>query len=109
MKKLTMMVAAAVLSAALPLVVATETVDGITWTYTVANGTASVGGGYSDSTGLYIAAVPKATSGSITIPSTLGGHPVTSIWNYAFYDCRGLMSVIFKGNALKLGDSVFLS
>ena len=67
----------------------TEVVDGITWTYTVSNGKASVGGGsYSGST-----AVPKSTTGAITIPSSLGGNPVTSIGYGAFYGCTGLASV----------------
>ena len=49
----------------------TTVVNGITWTYTVSSGTASLGGGsYSSSR-----AVPQNTSGNITIPSTLGGYP----------------------------------
>ena len=54
---------------------ATATVNGITWTYTVSNGQATLGGySYPSSP-----AVPKTTFGNITIPSTLGGCPVTSI------------------------------
>jgi hypothetical protein len=59
----------------------TETVDGIEWTYTVSNGNASVGGRSYSST-----AVPKSTTGAITIPSTLGVYPVTSIGDVAFYE-----------------------
>ena len=54
---------------------ATEMVDGITWTYTVSNGKASLG--YDN--GYCSAAIPSSSTGAITIPSTLGGYPVTSI------------------------------
>ena len=59
----------------------TETVDGITWTYTVTDGKASVGGGTTSTP-----AIPTSTTGSITIPSTLGGYPVASIRTCAFYN-----------------------
>jgi hypothetical protein len=46
----------------------TEVVDGITWTYTVSNGVATVGGGSSAST-----AIATSTSGAITMLTTLVG------------------------------------
>ena len=69
----------------------TETVNGITWTYTVSYGKASVGSGSSTKT-----AVPSSTSGAIMIPSTLGGIPVTSIGGAAFSGCSGLTSVTIQ-------------
>ncbi|MBR2838431.1 MAG: hypothetical protein IKE55_06600, partial [Kiritimatiellae bacterium] len=45
----------------------TEVVDGVTWTYFVSGGKASVGGGSTSSP-----AVSTATAGAITVPSTLG-------------------------------------
>lgn len=84
MKKKRMMLAA-MLAAVLPLVAATEVVDGITWTYIVSGGEAVVGGSYGSQ------AVSASTTGAITIPSTLGGYPVTSIGYYAFYGCSGPM------------------
>ena len=72
-----------VVVAALCSQAATETVNGITWTYTVSDDKASVGGGQ-----YYSPAVSTSTSGAITIPSTLGGYPVTSIGYCAFRDCR---------------------
>ena len=78
----------------------TETVDGITWTYTVSNGKASIG-----DSGLQ--AVPTSTSGAITIPSTLGGKPVTSIGDRAFYNCSGLTSVTIPNSVTNIGDRAF--
>ena len=66
---------------------ATEIVDGIKWTYTVMGGKVSV-----CADGSYQKAVPRSTSGAITIPSTLGGYPVTSIGESAFYRCHSLTS-----------------
>ena len=88
--------------AALSVHAATAVVDGIEWTYTVSNGKASVGGGSSSSP-----AVPKSTSGSITIPSTLGGYPVTSIGNYAFQDCSRLTSVVIPNGVTSIGKYAF--
>ena len=52
----------------------TETVNGITWTYRISRNEAIIGYG----TGTNYVAVPVTTKGSIAIPSTLGGYPVTS-------------------------------
>ena len=54
--------------AAFHLAADTATVNGITWTYTISNGEASLGGGSPTSR-----AVPMSTSGALTIPSVLGG------------------------------------
>ena len=59
---------------------------GITWTYTVSDGEASLGGDSSSSS----RAVPVSTTGAIVIPSTLGNYPVRSIGDDAFIDCSGL-------------------
>ena len=82
----------------------TQNVNGITWTYTVVNGTASVGdGSYSH------AAISTSTSGAITIPSTLGGYKVTSIMANAFRNCRWLTSVTIPDSVASIGDSAFSS
>ena len=80
----------------------TQTVNGITWTYTVSNGEASVGGGKSVSP-----AVATSTTGSITIPSTLAGYPVTSIGDYAFSDCSGLTLITIPDGVTSIGDYAF--
>ena len=85
----------------LSLQAATETVDGITWTYTVSDSEASI---YESEKS---AAIPTSTSGAITIPSTLGGYPVTSIGNYAFRNCRGLLSVTIPDSVTSIGNHAF--
>ena len=81
----------------------TETVDGITWTYAVKDGYASVGVGSSSST-----AVPSSTSGAIAIPSKLGGYNVTSIGDYAFYHCTNLTNVTIPNSVTSIGGWAFL-
>ena len=79
-----------------------ETVGGITWTYTLLNGEASLG------LGVYSArAVPTSITGAITIPSTLGGYEVTSIGKYAFRNCSGLTSVAIPDSVTSIGDCAF--
>ena len=56
---------------------ATETVDGITWTYTVSNGEAVIGNGSG-------AALASQHSGEVSVPSILGNHPVSVINSKAF-------------------------
>ena len=66
----------------------TDSDTGIIWTYRIIGGNAILGGGNSSST-----AVPKSTSGFLTIPSTLCGHSVKTIGNYAFYGCDKITGV----------------
>ena len=84
---------------------ATERVNGIKWNYSVENGKASVYRRYEN--GFFCSAIPKSTSGAITIPSTLGGHPVTSIGYCAFYDCRSLTSVTIPNSVTSIGEFAF--
>ena len=76
---------------------ATETVNGVEWTYTVSDGKALVGS----------TAIPDTTTGHITIPSTLGGYHVTSIRNYAFYNCSRLTGVTIPDSVASIGDYAF--
>ena len=98
MKKLIMMMAMA-LSAA-PLIADTETVGGITWNYTVSDGNATIYNGGS-------AAIPTSTTGAITIPSSLGGYPVTSIGEGAFSGCSGLTNVTISSSVTIIGSWAF--
>ena len=82
--KLMMMVAAVAM--AIGAWADTEKVGDYTWTYSVNGGTAEIyRNGY--------AAISPNPTGAVTIPSTLGGKPVTSIEDSAFEDCSGLTSV----------------
>lgn len=80
----------------------TETVKGVTWAYKIIDGKAQVGMGSSSSR-----AISTYTYGAITIPSTLGRCPVTSIGDYAFYGCSGLTSVTIPEGVTSIGDSAF--
>lgn len=88
MKSYTFIVALALTTSRM-LAAYTEEVNGITWSFTVSNYEATL---YSDGYGNH--AIPSSTSGAITIPSTLGGYPVTSIGKGAFYGCDRITSVI---------------
>ena len=58
-----------------------ETVNGYTWTYEVSGDSVSFEG------------ISPKPNGALTIPSTLGGKPVTNIGVGAFYYCSSLTSV----------------
>ena len=86
-KKLMMMVAA--VAVAFGAWAETETVGGYTWTYRIDGDGVEI---YCPYNGLgYDPAITPEPTGVLTIPSTLGGKPVTSIGQYAFYDCNSLM------------------
>ena len=79
----------------------TETVDGITWTYTIKDDSkAEVANGTNT-------AIPPDTTGAIVIPAMLGDKPVTSIGNYAFRNCRGLTSVTIPRSVTSIGNYAF--
>ncbi|TGE31851.1 leucine-rich repeat protein [Desulfosporosinus sp. Sb-LF] len=45
--------------------------------------------------------------GDVTIPSALGGLPVTSIGDLAFQDCTGLTSISIPQGVISIGESAF--
>ncbi len=65
------------------------------YTYTVSNGEATITG------------VSTSISGAVTIPSTLGGYPVTSIGRSAFYSCSNLTSVRISSGVTSIGNGAF--
>ena len=81
----------------------TETIDGVEWTYTVSNGEVSLGLRRFSSG----QAVPTSTTGPISIPSSLGGFPVTRIGFFAFRECRGLTSVTIPNSVTEIESMAF--
>ncbi len=65
------------------------------YTYTVSNGEAT------------ITDVDTAISGAVSIPSTLGGYPVTKIGGFAFWDCSSLTSVTIPSSVTSIGYDAF--
>ncbi len=73
----------------------TEVVDGIEWTYTVSDGKVRIDG------------ISYSTAGDITIPSELGGYPVSQIRDYAFRWREGLTSVAIPDSVTSIGNYAF--
>lgn len=90
----------------LPMMVLAETwtdpETGIIWTYTIKDGETGV-----REASLQMHAIPKTTTGAITIPSTLGGCPVTSIGSGAFMDCANLTFVNLPEGLTSIEDCAF--
>ena len=93
--------AAAGLLALLPLfppsALADETavVDGQTWTYTL-----------DDAGNATLTSGPK--SGALSIPASLGSHPVTAIGGGAFSRCTNIVSVAFPDTITNIANEAFL-
>ena len=87
-----------------PLFADVATMNGVTWTYSVSNGKAIIGGGGPSST-----AVPTSTSGLLSIPSSIKGYSVASVADYAFYNCTNLTSVTIPNGVTNIGYKAFYS
>ena len=101
------LIALSMVVVALPLMAKTwyDENTGYTWTYQINGDTAEIYGTYDYST-CTPAISPKPT-GSVTIPSTLGGKTVTSVGAYAFYYCNGLASVTIPNSVKSIGEGAF--
>lgn len=49
----------------------------------------------------------KSANGAITIPSKIGGKPVTYIGGWAFNGCTGITSIIIPNSVTIIGDGAF--
>ena len=81
------------------------TVNGYSWKYYVDDAGGAIlckAGGYSESP-----AVEPVPTGNVTIPSSLGGHPVVEIGRYAFHGCTGLTSVTIPSSVKVIGKHAF--
>lgn len=54
-----------------------------------------------------IVGVSENVGGAVTVPSTLGGYPVTGVAEYAFYDCKALTAVTLPESVVSIGDYAF--
>ena len=81
------------LLAALPIAASAATYGDLT--YSVSNGEVT------------ITDCNQSASGSIEIPSTLDGYPVTSIGEYAFYRCESLTSTTIPDSVTSIGEYAF--
>ena len=77
-----------------------ETVGGITWTYYPVGGNALLFNNYD-------AVIATSTSGAITIPSSLGGYPVSEIDDSAFKGCTKLTDVTVPDSVTKIESGAF--
>lgn len=77
----------------------TDPNTGISWFYEVRDGKACLGDGS--------LAIDQSTTGSISIPSTLGGKSVTSIGKSAFDGCANLTSVSIPPCVISVGTDAF--
>ena len=80
----------------------TDSATGLTWNYTVAGGAASIVGPSNNTP-----SVSPAPTGTVAIPATLGGFPVTSIGQCAFFGCSGLVGVSIPDGVTSIGNYAF--
>ncbi|MCR5750362.1 MAG: leucine-rich repeat protein [Kiritimatiellae bacterium] len=73
---------------------------GYTWTYRVTNGEVEINN-WSE------CAVTPEPTGAVTVPSSIGGKPVTKIGRFAFSQCKGMTSVTIPDSVKEIDDVAF--
>ncbi len=101
-KKLMVFAAMAAMLTVSSLFAVTETVNGISWTYTVSGDKATLVGSSTTPS-----CIPNSTAGTVTIPSTLGGKTVTSIGYQAFYNCSELTAITIPDSITSISSWAF--
>ena len=90
-------------------------VGGKTWWYRVVDGGAEIfyadpyasSGDPDYAPGAWHAAVQPAPSGTLNIPETLGGYPVTKIGKYAFESCEDMSAVTIPDSVTEIDEFAF--
>ena len=81
----------------------TETVGAYTWTYQLT----ADGKGAELYNGEYAPSISPDPEGPVAIPAKLGGKPVTSIGDYAFFECENMTAVTIPATVTSLGKGAF--
>lgn len=63
--------------------------------------------GYAEIYNNGLAAINASTTGAVTVPDSLGGHPVKKIGKGAFRDCEYIESVTLPSTVTEIGDYAF--
>ncbi len=63
--------------------------------------------GYTTNNGTITITRYMGSGGLVIIPETINGLPVTSIGDYAFFECYGLTSITIPEGVTSIGDSAF--
>ena len=85
---------------------ATETVGGYTWTFLIDGESACLRSPHISDSAATPCVSPLPT-GAVAIPDALGGKPVTSIGDFAFYNCTNLTSVTIPDSVTSIGEDAF--